>query len=128
MIFGKKIREYNKLDKWYAWYPVRLDDSRLVWFEYVERREIPFWDYFYYSYKEIKDTRTNYEKVVDQMATELDIKNIWKMNACTVDSIFKLWYNEQLSGKLIQYNIKSQTEYELVFNDRGLRHVLLIKE
>jgi hypothetical protein len=32
---------------WYAWYPVRLDDGRLAWFEWVLRKQCYEWGYYH---------------------------------------------------------------------------------
>lgn len=33
----RKPNPYNAWRRWFAWYPVRVDDQ-MVWWEYVERR------------------------------------------------------------------------------------------
>jgi len=50
MQFGKttkqlKKEKYNKehkpKEKWFCWYPVQLDDGKMVWLETIDRHTIP---------------------------------------------------------------------------------------
>ena len=36
-IKARDARHYEQWARWFAWHPVRLDDSRIVWLEVVER-------------------------------------------------------------------------------------------
>ena len=39
MILGTKTRDRAVWHLWFAWWPVKLMDGRIVWLEEVERRE-----------------------------------------------------------------------------------------
>jgi len=44
--------------KWFAWFPVRVNDNECIWLEYVERLQIPSTyatqdDWTRYKYREI---------------------------------------------------------------------------
>ena len=44
----------KKEDMWFAWFPVRLDDDRICWFDKVKRTPIYANGFFmYYSYKDL---------------------------------------------------------------------------
>jgi hypothetical protein len=33
-----KLQKYGQWHDWFAWYPVRIDESRIVWLETVKRK------------------------------------------------------------------------------------------
>lgn len=54
MIWGKTDRyinaKFKEKRKWFAWYPVYLDDGRAVWLQYVYRRGVFYIDSKVYIY------------------------------------------------------------------------------
>ena len=54
----------KKWHAWFAWYPVRLNESEVAWLEFVQRKgflvdrpqETPYWKWYY---KGAENERTN---------------------------------------------------------------------
>ena len=53
--FQERRNRLRQWHKWFAWYPVKVEDHDCRWFEFVERRE---WGYFQgmseFEYREIQ--------------------------------------------------------------------------
>lgn len=49
MIFKRVIKDLTQWHWWFAWYPVLLEDSRVLWFQRVQRRvEYGYADWYWY--------------------------------------------------------------------------------
>jgi len=54
----KTPRDTTLWHRWFAWFPVRINDEQLLWLEYVHRKEIPktyatYDDWTRYEYRTI---------------------------------------------------------------------------
>ena len=54
-----RLKQIKKKDVWFAWYPVKLDNNRICWLEYVKRTPIYVYEteFLYYIYQSMNSIK-----------------------------------------------------------------------